>query len=158
MVLDVARATFGVGCDGLDRPLAFELTQVGQYLAVHWAQEALGPAAERLVLLTDLGYQFLDSDMAARKALLSQQLRNLGTFQYVIRILQEAKARRLPQDVVEEELAYGMESFGLGQRLNIPTAEAQVILDAYFEAFPSVRDYMDRVVAEALLPRLSALA
>ena len=33
-------------------------------------------------------------------------------------------------------LAYGMEAYGLGQRLNIPTEEAAVILDAYFEAFP----------------------
>ena len=33
-------------------------------------------------------------------------------------------------------LAYGMEAYGLGQRLSIPTDEAQVILDAYFVAFP----------------------
>ena len=39
--------------------------------------------------------------------------------------------------------------FGLGQRLNIPTEEAAVILEAYFTAFPAVRDYMDRTVAEA---------
>jgi DNA polymerase-1 len=42
-----------------------------------------------------------------------------------------------------------MEAYGLGQRLNIPTDEAQVILDAYFEAFPSVRSYMEQTVAEA---------
>jgi DNA polymerase-1 len=42
-----------------------------------------------------------------------------------------------------------MEAYGLGQRLGIPTGEAQEILDAYFEAFPAVRDYMDRTVAEA---------
>ena len=46
-------------------------------------------------------------------------------------------------------LAYGMEAYGLGQRLNIPTEEAALILDAYFEAFPSVKEYMDRTVAEA---------
>lgn len=46
-------------------------------------------------------------------------------------------------------LAYGMEAFGLGQRLGIPTGEAQSILDAYFRAFPAVHDYMDRTVAEA---------
>ncbi len=51
--------------------------------------------------------------------------------------------------MVSYGLAYGMEAFGLGQRLSIPTEEAQVILDAYFEAFPSVRAYMDRVVALA---------
>jgi DNA polymerase I len=51
--------------------------------------------------------------------------------------------------MVSYGLAYGMESYGLGQRLNIPTAEAQVILDAYFVAFPNVKAYMDATVKEA---------
>jgi DNA polymerase-1 len=46
-------------------------------------------------------------------------------------------------------LAYGMEAYGLGQRLGLPTDEASAILDDYFVAFPSVRAYMDRTVAEA---------
>ena len=51
--------------------------------------------------------------------------------------------------MVSYGLAYGMESYGLGQRLSIPTEDAQVILDAYFGAFPAVRDYMDTAVARA---------
>jgi DNA polymerase-1 len=51
--------------------------------------------------------------------------------------------------MVSYGLAYGMEAYGLGQRLNIPTDEAQQMLDAYFTAFPNVRAYMDRTVAEA---------
>ena len=51
--------------------------------------------------------------------------------------------------VVIDGLAYGMEAYGLGQRLSIPTREAQEILDAYFHAFPSVKAYMDRTVEEA---------
>ncbi len=51
--------------------------------------------------------------------------------------------------MVSYGLAYGMEAYGLGQRLNIPTEEAAEILDAYFVAFPAVRAYMDRTVAEA---------
>ena len=39
-----------------------------------------------------------------------------------------------------------MEAYGLGQRLNIPTDEAQVILDAYFEAFPNVKVVVDAPV------------
>jgi DNA polymerase-1 len=57
--------------------------------------------------------------------------------------------QRSKAKMVSYGLAYGMEAYGLGQRLSIPTADAQVILDAYFEAFPAVRDYMDRTVAEA---------
>ena len=51
--------------------------------------------------------------------------------------------------MVSYGLAYGMEAFGLGQRLGIPTSEAAVILDAYFVAFPKVQEYMDATVAQA---------
>ena len=61
-----------------------------------------------------------------------------------VNVEQRSKAK-----MVSYGLAYGMEAYGLGQRLGIPTGEAQEILDAYFEAFPAVRDYMDRTVAEA---------
>jgi DNA polymerase-1 len=42
-----------------------------------------------------------------------------------------------------------MESYGLSQRLNISVEEASEILNAYFEAFPRVKAYMSRTVAEA---------
>jgi DNA polymerase-1 len=42
-----------------------------------------------------------------------------------------------------------MEAYGLAQRLAVPVEEAKGILDAFFEAFPSVHDYMDRAVSEA---------
>jgi DNA polymerase-1 len=61
-----------------------------------------------------------------------------------VTIEQRSKAK-----MVSYGLAYGMEAYGLGQRLNIPTGEAQEILDAYFEAFPSVKAFMERTVAEA---------
>jgi DNA polymerase-1 len=51
--------------------------------------------------------------------------------------------------VVNYGLAYGMEAYGLGQRLDIPTEQAREILDAYFEGFPKVADFMRRTVAEA---------
>ena len=51
--------------------------------------------------------------------------------------------------MVSYGLAYGMEAYGLGQRLNIPTDEAAVILDAYFVAFPNVKAYMESTVKEA---------
>jgi DNA polymerase-1 len=51
--------------------------------------------------------------------------------------------------MVSYGLAYGMEAYGLSQRLAIPVEGAQEILRAFFEAFPSVHDYMERAVAEA---------
>ncbi|MBV8979566.1 MAG: DNA polymerase I [Acidimicrobiia bacterium] len=57
--------------------------------------------------------------------------------------------QRSTAKMVSYGLAYGMEAYGLGQRLGIPTEEAAVILAAYFEAFPKVKEYMENVVAEA---------
>ena len=51
--------------------------------------------------------------------------------------------------MVSYGLAYGMEAFGLAQRLGVPVSEAQSILDAYFAAFPNVHSYMERTVSEA---------
>jgi DNA polymerase-1 len=58
-------------------------------------------------------------------------------------------AQRNRAKMVSYGLAYGMEAYGLGRRLSIDTAEAQSILDAYFTAFPAVRAYMERTVAQA---------
>jgi len=58
-------------------------------------------------------------------------------------------AQRAKAKMVSYGLAYGMEAFGLAQRLSIETSEAAEILDAYFTAFPSVRAHMDQTVAEA---------
>jgi DNA polymerase-1 len=51
--------------------------------------------------------------------------------------------------MVSYGLAYGMEAYGLAQRLAIGVDEAAEILKAYFDSFPRVRAYMDEVVAEA---------
>ena len=58
-------------------------------------------------------------------------------------------AMRSQAKMVSYGLAYGMEAFGLSQRLAIGVDEATKILDAYFVAFPNVRRYMDETVSEA---------
>jgi DNA polymerase I len=58
-------------------------------------------------------------------------------------------AMRSKAKMVSYGLAYGMESYGLAQRLGIEVEEAAEILKAYFDGFPRVRAYMDQVVAEA---------
>ncbi|MFM9086084.1 MAG: DNA polymerase I [Acidimicrobiia bacterium] len=57
--------------------------------------------------------------------------------------------QRSQAKMVSYGLAYGMEAYGLAQRLGIGVGEADGILTAYFAAFPKVRAYMDGVVAEA---------
>jgi DNA polymerase-1 len=51
--------------------------------------------------------------------------------------------------VVNYGLAYGMEAYGLGQRMDIPTDQAKEILDAYFASFPNVKSFMESTVKDA---------
>ncbi|MFR9651596.1 MAG: DNA polymerase I [Rikenellaceae bacterium] len=46
-------------------------------------------------------------------------------------------------------IIYGISPFGLSQRLDIPRYEAKEIIDGYFESYPAVKSYMDRVVEQA---------
>ena len=45
-------------------------------------------------------------------------------------------------------IIYGISAFGLSQRLNIPRSEAKELIDGYFETYPSVKAYMDNVIAQ----------
>jgi DNA polymerase-1 len=40
-------------------------------------------------------------------------------------------------------IIYGISAFGLGRQLAIPMAEARDYINAYFERYPGIRDYMD---------------
>ncbi|HUE07260.1 MAG TPA: DNA polymerase I [Acidimicrobiales bacterium] len=51
--------------------------------------------------------------------------------------------------MVSYGLAYGMEAYGLSQRLGVAVEEAAAIMESYFGAFPLVRQYMDDTVTEA---------
>jgi DNA polymerase I len=51
--------------------------------------------------------------------------------------------------MVSYGLAYGMEAYGLSQRLGVAVEEAAAIMESYFGAFPLVKQYMDHAVADA---------
>jgi DNA polymerase-1 len=51
--------------------------------------------------------------------------------------------------VINFGLLYGMEAYGLAQRLEIDRDEAQEQIDAYFDQFPGVRDFMSGIVTDA---------
>ncbi|GMG82515.1 DNA polymerase I [Paralimibaculum aggregatum] len=44
---------------------------------------------------------------------------------------------------------YGISAFGLANNLRIPQGEAKAFIDAYFERFPGIRDYMEATKATA---------
>jgi DNA polymerase-1 len=46
-------------------------------------------------------------------------------------------------------IIYGISVFGLSERLNIPRSESKLIIDGYFESFPGVKAYMEKVIARA---------
>ena len=57
--------------------------------------------------------------------------------------------QRSKAKMVSYGLAYGMEAYGLSQRLSIGVDEAATILNAYFAAFPNVKKYMDDTIHAA---------
>ena len=46
-------------------------------------------------------------------------------------------------------IAYGMSAYGVSQRLGIDGEEAQAFIDAYYEQFPKVKEFLDRQVDQA---------
>ena len=71
-----------------------------------------------------------------------------------------AKVFRVPMEQVDSDMRrkaktinfgiiYGISAFGLADRLNIPRREAADIIDAYFQEFPAVKEYMDEAINKA---------
>ena len=44
---------------------------------------------------------------------------------------------------------YGKTAFTLAKDIGVSQAAAQAFIDAYFDGFPSVRDYIDEIIAQA---------
>jgi NitT/TauT family transport system ATP-binding protein len=95
----------------------FKLDQLTEYdfghtIAVVKAGELLGllDTPKNQVLLTDLGRKFLDADINGRKRIFRDQLLTLGTFRFVLRLLEEARDHRLSKEIIEEELCVRLTS------------------------------------------------
>jgi DNA polymerase I len=58
-------------------------------------------------------------------------------------------AQRSSAKAVNFGIVYGISSFGLGQDLNITRKEAERYITKYFETYPKVKQYLDRLVADA---------
>ena len=46
-------------------------------------------------------------------------------------------------------IIYGISTFGLASRLNIPRGEAKQLIDGYFSTYPRIREYMDESIRVA---------
>ncbi|WP_210489697.1 DNA polymerase I [Rufibacter aurantiacus] len=71
-----------------------------------------------------------------------------------------AKVFHVPVDQVDSDMRrkaktinfgiiYGISAFGLAERLAIPRREAAEIIEAYFQEFPAVKQYMDSAINQA---------
>ena len=67
---------------------------------------------------------------------------------------------KVPEDLVTKDMrrmakavnfgiVYGISSFGLSENLNIPVKESKEFIDSYFECYPGIKVYMDKVILEA---------
>ncbi len=58
-------------------------------------------------------------------------------------------AERSAAKAVNFGIIYGISSFGLGQDLNISRFQANEYIKSYFEKYPSIKSYLDRLVQDA---------
>lgn len=58
-------------------------------------------------------------------------------------------AQRSRAKMVNFGIVYGLTGFGLADRLNIPRSEGEAFVTDYLERFPAIREFREKVVAEA---------
>jgi NitT/TauT family transport system ATP-binding protein len=106
---------------GLDQLTDYDF---GHTLSVVKAGEMLDllDTPKNKVLLTDTGREYLDGDINVRKSLFREQLKKLGTFRFVIRLLEEARNHRLQRDVIIEELAIRLTTEDIEKMFNTVVA------------------------------------
>ena len=60
-----------------------------------------------------------------------------------------SREQRSQAKAVNFGIIYGQSAFGLSQNLGIPRKEAKSIIDSYFEEYPTIKKYMENVVAHS---------
>lgn len=120
----------------------------------------------RKVFIPEEGYVFLDADYSQIEL---RVLAHMSDDDRLINAYKEAKdihritasevfhvpfeevtsAQRSNAKAVNFGIVYGISSFGLGQDLNITRKEAERYIEKYFETYPKVKSYLDRLVSDA---------
>lgn len=120
----------------------------------------------RKVFIPEEGYVFLDADYSQIEL---RVLAHMSEDERLINAYREAKdihritasevfhipfeevtpAQRSSAKAVNFGIVYGISSFGLGQDLGISRKEAEQYIAKYFETYPKVKEYLDRLVTSA---------
>lgn len=84
--------------------------EFGRVIVVSKAAELLDliDTPQQDVVLTTLGREFVQGDINTRKKIMHRQLGGLGLFAYLLRLLESAPGRRLPAEVVIEQLVLAL--------------------------------------------------
>ena len=64
-------------------------------------------------------------------------------------VAEVSREQRSQAKAVNFGIIYGQSAFGLSQTLGIPRKEAKAIIDSYFEQYPTIKKYMENVVAQS---------
>ena len=75
--------------------------------------------------------------------------RQTASYTFGVPLEEVTPSQRNKAKMVAYGLAYGMEAYGLSQRLGIPVPEAETILKAFFAGFPEVNSYMKQAIDKA---------
>lgn len=65
---------------------------------------------------------------------------------YDVALEEVSSEMRRKAKMVNFGIIYGISAYGLGQRLGIGRAEAQELIDQYFEKYPGIKEYMDKSI------------
>ncbi|MBR5716232.1 MAG: DNA polymerase I [Bacteroidales bacterium] len=68
---------------------------------------------------------------------------------YHVPLDQVTKLERTKAKTANFGIIYGISTFGLASRLNIPRGEAKQLIDGYFSTYPRVKEYMDESIRVA---------
>lgn len=68
---------------------------------------------------------------------------------YHLPLEEVSKLQRTKAKTANFGIIYGISTFGLASRLNIPRSEAKELIDGYFATYPRIKEYMDECIAIA---------
>jgi DNA polymerase-1 len=89
-----------------------------------------------------------DSGLLAAFASHEDVHRTIAASVFGVPVSEVTHEQREQAKAVSYGLAYGMEAYGLSQRLGVPVTTAKEVMDKYFAGFPSLRAYMDNTIKE----------
>ncbi|MFW6380041.1 MAG: DNA polymerase I [Halorhodospira sp.] len=118
-------------------------------------RKAFVPEAEHKLLTADYSQvelrimAHLSGDSGLRRAFEQGEDIHRATAAEVFGSAQVSDEQRRAAKAINFGLIYGMSAWGLGRQLGIPREQAQDYIDRYFERYPDVRRFMERVREQA---------